>query len=523
LNLQTELLENRVAQLTIEVEADRLEKAKRKAARDLSKRVNIPGFRKGKAPYNLLARYLGEGAILEEAIDQLGPDIYREGLEESELEPYGPGQLEKIDTNDDNDLVLVFNVPLAPTVDLGDYRTVRIDYEAPEIDDDRVEEILDMMRQNKAESEVKEGPAAEGDSVKIDLFGTLVDDEDDDAEVEDDDADSDEEHDHDHDDNTLFDQKNWEFVIGQEMREPLPGFSEAVTGISAGEERSFDLAFPEDDEDYDEMLLGKTVAFTVTCHEVSARTVPELTDEFVQELEEEGIETVDQLREKVASDLESTLVNQAESEYAEKVLDAMVEGAAIEFPEMMIDETIDEMVASFEQQLQQQGMDLNTFLTMRQWEEADLRNEYREPAASRIKRSLVLGEIVNVEALELDPRAIDRAVKDRAAQYANGNEEIQKIFEDYLGNPQGRSSLGVELLTQQAYDRMIAIAKGEEPEVGPIPYEEEDEPEVEDDAANEAESADEAAAPEAEAEAPAEAVEEEAPDSDEDEEVESDD
>jgi trigger factor len=134
LNIQTERLENHTARMTVAVDTDRLEKAKQKAAQQLSRRVNIPGFRKGKAPYRILLNYLGEAAILEDAIEVLGNDIYKEALTESGLEPYGPGEIEGVEL--ENGPVLKFIVPLQPEVSLGTYRDVRVEYTAPEVKDE---------------------------------------------------------------------------------------------------------------------------------------------------------------------------------------------------------------------------------------------------------------------------------------------------------------------------------------------------------------------------------------------------
>lgn len=515
MNSQTEILENRIAQIKVEVETDALEAAKRKAARSLSKRVNIPGFRKGKAPYNILTRYLGEGAILEEAIDQLGPELYREALTSSDIEPYAPGQLDDIETGENDSLVMVFSVPLVPEVELGEYREVRHDYEAPEITDDQVDEILKMLQSNKATSEVKEGAAATGDEVKLDIFGELVESEDND--------DTDEES-----AGSVFDQKDWKLVLGEAVREPMPGFSDAIEGMTAGEERTFELVFPADDEDYEESLRGKTVNFTVTCHEVSSREVPELDDEFAKSVGEVDVETLDELTAAIREDLENNATARAESEYADTVLDKMVEGATIEFPEVMIDETIDDMIHNFEHQLERQGMNLEAYLNYSQMEKDDLRKDYREGAITRLKRSLLLGSLVEEEGLELDNRAIAKAIRDRAAAMSNGNPEIQQVFEQYLNNEQGRREVATELLTQQAFERIVAIGKGENPPTGPIPFVEEEEEvaEVETDpaieialdedveAAAETSEVEVAASEQAEDEASAEADEESAADED---------
>lgn len=480
MNVQTELLENRIAHLIVAIENAELDQAKRQAARRLAKRVNIPGFRKGKAPYDIIVRYLGEGAVLEEAIDRLGPDIYREALKDSELEPYGPGQLENIEGEDQ--LTFVFSVPLTPTVDLGEYRDVRRDYEAQEATDEMVDNVLKALQDRKAVVEPKDGPATNGDQVALDLHGTLVPAEDaedaqaepaseEDGEEAADDADA---QDRPHaEDPTLFDQTGWRFVLGDEDRELMPGFSAAIEGITAGEERSFKLTFPDKDETLDETLWGRTVQFTVTAREVSTRLVPPINDDFAQQADGYDVETLLELRLKIREDLQARLDEQTDSAYADETLTQIVEGATIEFPDMMVDEYVDDMIGDFKRQLMQQSLTLEDFLKFNQMEESALREQYREPATERLKRSLVLGKLVEAEELNLDDRAIDREVKTRSALLSEGNPEMQGFFEQYFGGEKGRRDLAMNLLTQHAMKRLIAIARGEDPAPGLPPVEDE--------------------------------------------------
>ena len=473
MNLQTEIQEKRVAQLKVEVESDVLDRAKRDAARTLAKRVNIPGFRKGKAPYDIIARYLGEGAILDEAIDELGPKVYREAIEEADLDPYGPGQLENIEG--EGALTFTFKVPLNPVIELGEYRAVRHPYEAPEITDQRVEEVLQLMVSNQAKTEVKEGPAAPGDGVKINVHGFLQIDAAEDTEPAEasEEADSEGETpevtDPDQDRELLFDQHDWAFVLGEEVREPMPGFSAALEGLTAGEERKFDLVFATEGDDFDELLRGKTVNFEVTCEEVTSREVPELNDEFVKNLEEEEAETVDALREKIRTDLEQSTRERAENEYAQAALDLVVEGATVDYPDAMIEDYIDDMVKNFEQQLSQQGLTLENFLSMTHTTREALREQYRESAKRGLKRSLVLSELFNAEELAIQDAHISSEVRSRAIQLSRGNEQMRELFEQYLGGAQARRDIGLELMTRHTYNRLAAIARGEEPPTGPEP------------------------------------------------------
>lgn len=459
LNSQIEILENRLAQIRVEVSAEALNKAKQTAARSLSQRVNIPGFRKGKAPYAIVQRYLGDGAILEEAIDQIGPDLYGEVIRNSDLEPYGPGQLEDVESKDDG-LVLVFRVPLIPVVTLGDYRSLRREFTPPEVSDEDVDNVLRLMQNSRAEVEAKEGPATTGDEVRLDIHGVLVPREGDEQNEEI--ANLSKE--------PLFEQMSWRMVLGDANREPMAGFSQALEGITAGETRNFELSFPADDEDYEEALRGRAVAFTVTCHAVNVRRLPELDDEFAKSVGDEDVQSLDDLRQKIRQDLLAEKTARAQADYADAVLDMMVEQAQIEYPAVMVDEYIDDLLHDLEQQLQRQGLDLTAFLNMRQITLEQLREEYRETAIARLKRALVLREFVEREGLEVDGRAIDQEVKSRAASLSRGNEQIREIFEELLNKDQGRRNISLQMLTQQALERIAAIGRGENPETGPVPF-----------------------------------------------------
>ncbi len=458
MNLHTELLEKRIAQLKVGIEIAELDKAKVDAARTLSKRVNIPGFRKGKAPYNVVSRYLGESAIFEEAIDQLGSRVYKEALEQSELEPYGPGQLEDVKVEDE--LLLTFHVPLTPRVELGNYREVRRDYEPVVISDEQVEEVVTMMRSNKAETAVKEGPAEKGDQVRMSLYAVPVVGEGETVAEENKEL----------LERPLFDLKDWLFVLGETIREPVPGFSEAITGMAAGDTRTFTLTLPEGD-DVVEVLRGRPVNFTVTCLEVSARTLPELNDDFVKNLGEEGVETVSALYERIREDLHNTLGQQNDAAYADAVLDTIVEETTIEYPDMMLEEFVDEAVENLERRLKQDKLTLEAYLDYFQKTEEDLRNEFRPSAEKRLKRSLTVGALVRAEGLEVDERTYQRAVSERSNALSYGSEELRAALAGYLFEyNEARVNLTAEVLSNQIMERVVAIAKGENPPTGPTPF-----------------------------------------------------
>jgi trigger factor len=267
--MQTEqLTDHHAMRLTVEIEPERLQKAKIRAAEKLSKKVNIPGFRKGKAPYRVVVGYFGEGAILEDAIEILGNDVYKQALKESNIEPYGPGQIEDVKLEEEKP-VLTFVIPLQPRVTLNNYRDVRQDYTAADVTDTDVDRAMLALQEQHAVVEDTDKTAAKGTRVTVDLDARLVEEdaeaeaEAEEAAVEDQHADE-EGHDHEHnhhvDKNTIIHQHD--AVLSLAGEDPvIPGFIDAVTGAAVGETRQFELTYPDDAEEFDE-LAGPKALFT---------------------------------------------------------------------------------------------------------------------------------------------------------------------------------------------------------------------------------------------------------------------
>jgi trigger factor len=186
-----------------------------------------------------------------------------------------------------------------------------------------------------------------------------------------------------------------------------------------------------------------------------------LNDAFAQQISDGQVETLLQLRINTRENLAKTLQQRAEQDYAAKVLDSLVEQARLEYPDVMIEEYVDHMVQNLEQNLRQRGLTLKDFLKINKLDEATLRQQYRPQAEQRLKRSLVLGEIVGLENLSVTDTEIDAEIKQRSAIFAEGNEQMQQALEEYLGAELPRRNITLDMITDLAYRRLIAIAKGE--------------------------------------------------------------
>ena len=483
MNIQTERLENHTARFTVELDTDRLEQAKQAAAKKIAKRVNIPGFRKGKVPYKILLKYIGEGALLEDAIVILGNDIYKEALDQSGVDPYGPGQLE--DFKVEPQPTFTFVVPLQPTVDLGDYRSTRQSFSEPTVEDDQVNKAMRALQEEQAVVEESHQPVALGNRVNVEMYAAIVSEANENAEKTDESAEA-HEHDHDHDHehaegeehhhdhglggNEFIHEHNAVLSLGEDNEEPAPGFKQALVGANVDEIREFEVTYPEDSEEWGEELAGKKAKFKVTVKKIETMTLPSLNDDLaarVTEKEEKPL-TLLELRMRVRENLQTNAARQAKSTYAAEVLDKLVDKATIAYPDALVEDQIDSYMERLDRDLRQQGLTLEDYVRVSGKSKDDLRNDYRDVAMRNVKRSLVLREVMKVENVEVPDSKINEQIDTMLLQFGEQAESLRPM----LDTPAMRENVRNDLLEQSVLDRIAAIAKGEAPELYSTPAEE---------------------------------------------------
>jgi trigger factor len=436
-NVETKLLENRQATLTVEVDQERVDSALRKAARKIARQVNIPGFRKGKAPYHIIVQTYGEGALYDEALDELGQEVYKEALDETELEPYAPGLLDDIQLDP---MVLTFTVPLRPEVELGNYRKVRVKREKVKVTKDEVNDSLEAIQAEQAVLEPVERGIEHGDVGSFNLKGTIALEDDLEAEP-----------------TTLVDRQDAPILIDEDTTYPLPGFPEQVLGMEAGEERTFTLVTPEDFSD-DELLVGKDVVFEVACTEVKRRELPELDDEFAQSLGD--YETLKALRAKVEEDLLSHKQLHADQEYADEALKAIMERATLNYPPIMIDEWIDGMVSNFEDNLKRsQNLTLEEYYSVTDTDEEALREQFKDDAEDSLRSALTMGTLAEEERLVVEDAEVDDEIETMLLSLGQQPALARHFFQ----GEDTKSEIRNSLLVKKVRERLIAIASGEAP------------------------------------------------------------
>lgn len=443
MKIVTQFTEDHQARLTAEIEPELLEQMKYRAARRLAQRVKIPGFRPGKAPYQIILRHVGEAAVLEEAVDLLVDDIYPKVIDEAKIQPYGPGSLENIEKLDPP--TFEFLIPLKATVELGDYKSLRVDYEAPVVEDKAVDDVIEDLRQRQATIELVDRAAAEGDQVYIQLNGTRTDPENEESAL-------------------LIKDQRVPVIIENESTKsaeewPFPGFSRTLVGLSAGEHKTVEHVF--DEESVYETLRGAKASFEIHVDEVKSRTLPELNDEFAQSVSTEYA-TLDDLRSAVRTDLEETANRTYHEEYDDRVIEQVVQISTIKYPPQMLEHELDHVVERMKDQMKQQGIDPELYLKSQNKDEAGFRQDMQPVAERRMKKSLVVMELSDAESISVSPDELQEETNRTLGALSGMMPE--KDFRSLLqGKDSSTSLVGnimMDMLVKRTLEHMRRIANG---------------------------------------------------------------
>jgi trigger factor len=430
LKIETQPEENRTLTLTVEVEDERVQPALRAAARRISKDYRIPGFRPGKAPYEVVVRHYGETALYQAAIEDLSQKVYQDVLEQEKIEPIGPGEMDIVELKP---MKLKFVVPLRPEVELGDYGSLRVEFSPPAVDDEAVEHELEHLREHQAILEPVERPAQMGDVVTLDGKAFLNEGE--------------------NPSDFLLADQDVALVLEEKAEWPMPGFAARAVGISAGEERKFDLAFPDDY--VNESLRSQVAHFEIKAKEVKSRSLPEWNDELAKSLGD--YENLDALRASVRQQLEQASRAGVERDYRQKVVDQLVDQSSVKFPPTLLESELDDYIKDYDRRLREQKLTLEDYLKIEKKTKEQFREEVKPQAEARLKRSLVVGKIVDREHITVEPREVDERINNLSTPWGDRAADMRKL----LSSDESREMLELDLLTEKAVDRLADIARGE--------------------------------------------------------------
>jgi trigger factor len=448
LKIETQTRDDHQVNIVVELERERMEGAKRRAARRISERKSVPGFRPGKAPYDVVLRTFGEGVIVEEAVDILLDEVYPEALKEAKVEPAAPGSLEKMDKLNETP-TFTFLVPLAPTVDLGDYRSIRMPYEWQEPGEDKLEESLGELRQMYAKTETVERPIEQGDFVMVDLKGVKTKAEEGEA--------------------PAFDRTGFPVFIRKDEKAdewPFSGFSKELVGLNVGDSKSFTHKFPKDLED--EALKGQSVKFDVTVKMVRGTILPELNDEFAKMVG--PFETMQALRDAMKANLASQSKAEYDDKYFSDIIEKVKEGATIKYAPQTIDHEVEHVMEDIKGRLAAQSMDLAAYLKAREMdEEKFIAEEARPTAVKRLERSLIMDVMAKKEKIQLDKEILNQSFEQTWSELQSDQGFQKSMKGKSQASQQVMNAVAMEsanrAYVRQTLDRIKAIALGEAPDL----------------------------------------------------------
>ena len=362
------------------------------------KRVNAPGFRKGKLPRAVFNKMYGEEALYQDAVDAVLPAAYTKAIDELKVSPLAMPDIDVKEISKENGVSFEAVVTVKPNVELGEYKHLGIKKEKVEVTDADVEERLERLLSNQAEWQIKEGEAKKGDIVVIDFKGFIGDEAFEGGEA-----------------------KGYELELGSGSF--IPGFEDQLEGKVASVDTEVNVTFPENYQVAD--LAGKEAKFEVTIHDVKEKVLPELTDEFVKEFSKEAASTVAEYKEKLRGEIRVQKEEAAAKAYSDKVISTAVENAKLTVPTKLIDQEVNSMFEQFAGNLSRQGLSFELYEQFTGKGADELKVEMRADAENKIKTSFVLGEIAEVEKVEVTDADIDAEVKELATMYNMTEEGVR--------------------------------------------------------------------------------------------------
>ncbi len=398
MSIKVENTENKnEVKLEFTIEAAKFDEAIKKVYFKSAKYFNIPGFRKGKAPMNIVEKYYGDEIFYEDAFNEVVPEVYEKELKENNIEAVSHPDIDVKQIGKGQDLIFTAVVQTKPEVKLGKYKGIELKKVEYNVCDHDIEHELGHMQEKNARLVSVENRAVEsGDITVIDFEGYV--------------------------DGVAFEggkAQNHELTIGSNAF--IPGFEDQIIGMKIDEEKDINVKFPE--EYFSEELKGKDATFKVKLHEIKRKELPELNDEFAKDVSE--FDTLDELKNSIKEKLEEENKNKAKYETEDAAVKAVCDNVEIDIPSGMIETEIDNMTKEIEQRLSYQGMKLDNYLQMIGKTKEEFRKEYEEQATTSVKSRLVLEAIIKAENIEADDEKVQEKIKQMAEMYGQKEEQLK--------------------------------------------------------------------------------------------------
>ena len=427
MNVTVERVENE-ATLKITAPAAEVNAGYKKAVQKIADQVNIPGFRKGKAPRAIIEMHYGKEAVKQEAFEIVANKAYSEALDQEKLIPVSDPKVEESTFEEGKDMELTIKVTLKPEPELGEYKGLHVDKKEVEVTDEQVDaQIKDMMGRDAKMVVAEEGAVIEkGDFAIIDFAGTV--------------------------DGEPFsggEGKGYPLEVGSNSF--IPGFEDQLVGLSKGDSTDVEVTFPE--EYFVKDLAGKEAVFKVNIQDVKRKELPELNDEYVAS--KTDFKTVEELRANYKERMQKAAEANAKAEYEHELIDLAVANAKFSVPEIMIEDKISQMVDEMKMSLESRKMSLDMYMQYTGLDMAKIRENQRPVAEENVKTDLVLDAIAKAEDIQVDMADVDAEIAAISAQHGAAPEEVKKIIK-------GNGTMGLllaNILRRKAAHVVIDSAK----------------------------------------------------------------
>ena len=411
--------------LEITVEASKFEDAIKKVYFKSAKYFNIPGFRKGKAPIQIVEKYYGKEIFYEDAFNELAGEALEEAVKENKLEVVSKPNIDVTQIEKGKDLIFTAVMQTKPEAELGKYKGIEIKKVEYNVSNEDIEHELGHMQEHNARLvSIEDRPVESGDIATIDFEGFV--------------------------DGVAFEggkAEGHELEIGSNTF--IPGFEDQIIGMKIDEEKDINVKFPE--EYFSKELAGKDATFKVKVHEIKKKELPELDDEFAKDVSE--FDTIDELKADIKAKKEKQNEEKAKYETQEAVIKAVCEEMKVEIPSGMVELEIDNMIKDIENRLSYQGLKLEQYLQMMGKTEADMRKEYEPQAIEGIKSRLALEAVIKLEKIKATDKEIEEKIKEMAKNYGKENDE------EFLKNENVRNYIKQGLESEKAIDFLVKNAK----------------------------------------------------------------
>ena len=396
MNIKSTERNGNLTTIVVEIDKELMETGVNKAYLKARKNIQLPGWRKGKAPRKLIESIYGAHVFYEDGLEEIFPEIYKACVIDQEIKAVGRPSLTDMDINDEGIVTLTLTTDVYPEVTLGDYKGLEVEKAEATVTDEQVQAELDRMAQNVASTEVVERAAEMGDTANIDFEGF--------------------------DNGVAFDGgkgENFDLKLGSNSF--VPGFEEQVVGMSAGEEKDIDITFPED---YHKELAGKAVVFHVKCNKVTVTNLPALDDEFAKDVSE--FETLDELKSDIRAKALESAQKQIDSAFEQACVEKAAENTTVELPGGLIEAELDNQMERFGYQLQMSGYSMEAYAKMMGGDLNTMRSAFRPAAEKQAKINVTLTKIIETEGITVSDEEIEAEIAKLAEQY---NLEASKVKE----------------------------------------------------------------------------------------------